>query len=100
LSTKEKLRKNVEIWHGAKAQIEKLIPGALDKNGSVYDLVYSGARGSFSQLTQMMGMKGLIQNTAGETIEFPIISSMKEGLTPIEYFITTHGSRKGLLTPL
>lgn len=96
LSAEEKLRKNVEIWHGAKAQIEKLIPGALDKNGSVYDLVYSGARGSFSQLTQMMGMKGLIQNTAGETIEFPIISSMKEGLTPIEYFITTHGSRKGL----
>ncbi len=59
-------------------------------------MVYSGARGSFSQITQMAGMKGLIQNTAGETIEFPILSCMKEGLTPIEYFITTHGSRKGL----
>lgn len=96
LSADERLRKNIEIWHGAKSEIEKLIPDTLEKNGSVYDLIYSGARGSFSQITQMIGMKGLIQNTAGETIEFPIISSMKEGLTPIEYFITTHGSRKGL----
>jgi DNA-directed RNA polymerase subunit beta' len=96
LSPEERLRKNVEIWHGAKSEIEKIIPGALEKNGSVYDLINSGARGSLSQITQMIGMKGLIQNTAGETIEFPIISAMKEGLTPIEYFITTHGSRKGL----
>jgi DNA-directed RNA polymerase subunit beta' len=96
LSEEERLRKNIEIWHAAKAQVEKLIPESLDKNGSVYDMVFSGARGSFSQITQMAGMKGLIQNTAGETIEFPILSCMKEGLTPIEYFITTHGSRKGL----
>ncbi|MSU54961.1 MAG: DNA-directed RNA polymerase subunit beta' [Candidatus Taylorbacteria bacterium] len=96
LSKDEKLRKNIEIWHGAKSEIEKLIPATLPANGSVHDMVYSGARGSFSQITQMAGMKGLIQNTAGETIEFPILSSMKEGLTPIEYFITTHGSRKGL----
>lgn len=96
LSQDEKLRKNIEIWHGAKSEIEKLIPATLPQEGSVHDMVYSGARGSFSQITQMAGMKGLIQNTAGETIEFPILSSMKEGLTPIEYFITTHGSRKGL----
>ncbi|MDO8482902.1 MAG: DNA-directed RNA polymerase subunit beta' [bacterium] len=96
LSKDEKLRKNIEIWHGAKSEIEKLIPATLPVNGSVHDMVFSGARGSFSQITQMAGMKGLIQNTAGETIEFPILSSMKEGLTPIEYFITTHGSRKGL----
>ncbi len=96
LSEDERLRKNIEIWHAAKARVEKLIPDSLDRNGSVYDMVYSGARGSFSQITQMAGMKGLIQNTAGETIEFPILSCMKEGLTPIEYFITTHGSRKGL----
>ncbi len=96
LSSEERLRKNIEIWHGAKNEIEKLIPDTLPKNGSVHDMVFSGARGSFSQITQMAGMKGLIQNTAGETIEFPILSSMKEGLTPIEYFITTHGSRKGL----
>ena len=96
LSEEERLRKNIEIWHAAKNEIEKLIPPSLDKESSVYDMVYSGARGSFSQITQMAGMKGLIQNTAGETIEFPILSCMKEGLTPLEYFITTHGSRKGL----
>ena len=96
LSREERLRKNIEIWHGAKSKIEKLIPDTLSKNGSVHDMVYSGARGSFSQITQMAGMKGLIQSTSGETIEFPIISCSKEGLTPIEYFITTHGSRKGL----
>src|SRR3989344_4689669 len=85
LSEDERLRKNIEIWHAAKSEVEKLIPDSLDRNGSVHDMVYSGARGSFSQITQMAGMKGLIQNTAGETIEFPILSCMKEGLTPIEY---------------
>ncbi len=96
LTEEERLRKNVEIWHKAKSDVEKLIPGALDKKGSVFDMVTSGARGSIGNITQMAGMKGLITNTAGETIELPVISSMKEGLTPIEYFITTHGARKGL----
>ncbi len=96
LSREERERKSIEIWHEAKNRVEKLIPEALDQNGSVFDMWKSGARGSLSQITQMAGMKGLIANTAGETIEFPILSSMKEGLTPIEYFITTHGSRKGL----
>jgi DNA-directed RNA polymerase subunit beta' len=96
LTDEEKLRKNIEIWHGAKNDLEKMIPETLDPNGSVSDMWISGARGSLGAVTQMAGMKGLIQNTAGETIEFPVIGSMKEGLTPIEYFITTHGSRKGL----
>jgi len=96
LSEEEKTRQNIEIWHAAKNEIEKMIPETLDKNGSVYDMITSGARGSLGNITQMVGMKGLIQNTAGETIEFPILSSSKEGLTPIEYFITTHGARKGL----
>ncbi len=96
LSEEEKTRKNIEIWHAAKAEIEKIIPEVMNKKGSVYTMFKSGARGSLSQITQMSGMKGLIQNTAGETIEFPILSSSKEGLNPIEYFITTHGSRKGL----
>ncbi|OHA21732.1 MAG: DNA-directed RNA polymerase subunit beta' [Candidatus Taylorbacteria bacterium RIFCSPHIGHO2_01_FULL_51_15] len=96
LSADEKLRAVIEIWLAAKNEVEKLIPDALEKNGPVYDMWQSGARGSLSQITQMSGMKGLIQNTQGETIGFPIVASMKEGLTPIEYFITTHGARKGL----
>ncbi len=96
ISDDERFRKNIEIWHGAKNEIEGLIPDTLEKGGSVYDMLKSGARGSLGNLTQMAGMKGLIQNTAGETIDFPIVSSILEGLTSIEYFITTHGSRKGL----
>ncbi len=96
LSAEERKRKTLEIWYDAKSQIEKVIPSTLDSKGSVHDMIQSGARGSTSQITQMAGMKGLIANTQGETIEFPILSCSKEGLTPIEYFITTHGSRKGL----
>lgn len=96
LAEDERIRKNIEIWHKAKSDIEKLIPDSLETNGPVTDMVRSGARGSIGNITQMVGMKGLITSTSGETIEFPIISGMKDGLTPIEYFITTHGARKGL----
>lgn len=96
LTEEERITKNIEIWQYTKGELEKLIPGSLDTNGSVCDMWKSGARGSLGNLTQMVGMKGMIQNTMGDTIEFPVINSTKEGLTPIEYFITTHGSRKGL----
>jgi DNA-directed RNA polymerase subunit beta' len=96
LSEEEKRRMSIEIWQGAKGEIEKAVAAALDPMGSVADMVRSGARGSMGQVTQMGGMKGLIQNTAGETIEVPIVSSMIEGLNPIEYFMSTHGARKGL----
>ncbi|MBY0294073.1 DNA-directed RNA polymerase subunit beta', partial [Patescibacteria group bacterium] len=96
LSEEERYRMNIEVWHAAKAEVEKLIPNSLPVNGPVSDMIKSGARGSLAQVTQMAGMKGLIASTSGETIEFPITTSMKEGLSPIEYFITTHGSRKGL----
>lgn len=96
LSDEEKHRLIVETWHGAKGKVEELIPDTLDKMGSVYDMITSGARGSLGQITNMAGMKGLIVNSQGETIETPVISSGKSGLSPIEYFITTYGSRKGL----
>ena len=96
LSKEEKHRKNVSIWQDTKSQIEKLVGENLDKTSPVYDMVISGARGSVGNLTQMVGMKGLIANSQGETLELPIISSFKEGFTPIEYFISSHGVRKGL----
>ncbi len=96
LSRDERRRMIVEIWHRAKTSIEKVLPETLSENGSAYEMWKSGARGSLGQIAQMAGMKGLIVNTRGETLETPVISSMKEGLTPIEYFNTTHGSRKGL----
>ena len=96
LTADEKLRLTVEIWQKAIGDVEKEILPSLDTTSSVYTMVVSGARGSARQLTQMAGMKGLVTNTRGEVIEFPVTSSMKEGLSPTEYFTTTHGSRKGL----
>ncbi|MEK7147707.1 MAG: DNA-directed RNA polymerase subunit beta', partial [Patescibacteria group bacterium] len=96
LSENERIARSVEIWQGIKGEVEKLIPGTLALKDSVYDMTYSEARGSFGNLNQMAGMKGVIANVSGESLEFPILSCYKEGLTPLEYFITTHGSRKGL----
>ena len=96
LSRDERRRLIVEVWQRAKSKLEEVIPERMSAHGSAYDLWQSGARGSIRQIGQMIGMKGLIVNTRGETLEFPVLSSMKEGMTPIEYFITTHGSRKGL----
>jgi len=95
LSEQEQYQKVIEIWEHAKKEIEKIIPSTLDKKSSTYDLITSGARGNMGSLVQMCGMKGLIVNTSGETLDFPIIPSYIEGLSPLEYFITTHGSRKG-----
>ncbi len=96
ISLEEKRRMVIELWQEAKVEIESLVADAVDPNGSVSDMIVSGARGSVGQLTQMIGMKGLIQNPKGDIIETPVITSYKEGMTPTEYFITTHGSRKGL----
>ena len=96
LSEHERITKSVEIWQGVKGEIEKLIPATLESDNPIYDVILSGARGSFSNLSQMVGVKGIIMNVSGESLEFPILSCYKEGLTPLEYFITTHGSRKGL----
>jgi len=95
LSEEEQYQKVIEIWEHAKKEIEKMIPATLDPKSSTYDLITSGARGNMGSLVQMCGMKGLIVNTSGETLDFPIIPSYIEGLSPLEYFITTHGSRKG-----
>jgi len=96
LSYEEKWRKNIAVWEKVKNDIQDILTVSLEPNGSTDDMITSGARGSIGQLTQMAGMKGLIVNTQGRTLDFPIIPSYKEGLSPLEYFITTHGSRKGL----
>ncbi|NBV77334.1 DNA-directed RNA polymerase subunit beta' [bacterium] len=96
LTDDERKRSTIEIWAKVSADLRKHVVESLDKTGPVHDMITSGARGSVVQLHQMAGMKGLITNPRGEVIEFPITSSYKEGLTPIEYFISTHGARKGL----
>jgi DNA-directed RNA polymerase subunit beta' len=96
ISREERRRMIVEVWHRAKSELETILPETLNEHGSAFEMWKSGARGSLGQIGQMAGMKGLIVNTRGETLEFPVLSSMKEGMSPLEYFITTHGSRKGL----
>jgi len=95
LTAGEKKNRNIEIWKGATDKIENLVPASLDPNGSVFAIVDSRARGSWKQLTQIAGLKGLVQNPTGDIIDLPIISSFKEGFNVLEYFISTHGARKG-----
>jgi len=95
LSKEEKSAKVIEVWTRAKSEIEKLIPQTLPKEGTVFSIVDSGARGSWSQPVQMAGMKGLVINPMGQIIELPVKSSFKEGFGVLEYFISTHGARKG-----
>src|SRR3990170_3453816 len=68
----------------------------LDRYGGVYMMATSGAKGNISQITQMAGMRGLMTDPSGRIMEFPIRSSFREGLTVLEYFMSTHGARKGL----
>jgi DNA-directed RNA polymerase subunit beta' len=95
LTERERYMRIVEIWGEVVSTITKLVPTALDPTGSVSTLVNSGARGSWTQLRQMSGMKGLVVNPAGRIIELPVLSSYKEGLNVLEFFISTHGARKG-----
>ncbi|MBI1957408.1 MAG: DNA-directed RNA polymerase subunit beta' [Candidatus Niyogibacteria bacterium] len=95
LTNDERYKKIVETWKGVKQKVDALVPKALDELGSVYAMVSSAARGNWIQVSQMSGMRGLVLNPAGRIIELPIISNYKEGLGVLEYFISTHGARKG-----
>jgi DNA-directed RNA polymerase subunit beta' len=95
LSEEERYRKIIALWERVRGEIQDVVVPALDKKGATYDMITSGARGSLQQLSQMAGMKGTIVNAQGRPLEFPVVPSYKEGLSPIDYFITTHGARKG-----
>jgi len=95
LTDDERYSRVVEIWNRVKMGISKLVPPALEKYGSTYSILRSRARGTEAQLAQMAGMKGPVANPSGEIIEVPIKKSYKEGLGILEYFISTHGARKG-----
>ena len=95
LSKEEKTAKAIEVWQKTKAEIEKAIHLTLPPLGPVLAIINSGARGTWSQMVQMTGMKGLVTNPAGEILELPVKSSFKEGFGVLEYFISTHGARKG-----
>ena len=95
LTNEDRYKKVVEIWNAATQKVNELVPKTLENMGSVYTIVSSAARGTWAQVAQMAGMRGLVRNPAGRIIELPIISNYKEGLGVLEYFIATHGARKG-----
>jgi DNA-directed RNA polymerase subunit beta' len=95
LSKDEKINQVIEIWKKVKNEIEKLVPKAIDGKSPVFSIVDSGSRGSWSQPVQMAGMKGLVANPSGRIIELAIKNCFKEGFDVLEYFISTHGARKG-----
>ena len=86
----------IEIWTDAKDQIQNELMGSLEETNPIFMMSDSGARGNASNFTQLAGMRGLMAAPSGEIIELPITSSFREGLTVLEYFISTHGARKGL----
>lgn len=97
LTEKERYAQIIDIWSKTSMDIGELVKSEVDKKGPVFSMIDSGARGSWGQLTQIAGMKGLMISPSGKIIETPITSSFLKGLTELEYFISTHGARKGLV---
>jgi DNA-directed RNA polymerase subunit beta' len=92
----ERYNNTVQVWTDTTEKIKETISHSLDRFGGVYMMATSGAKGNIGQITQMAGMRGLMTDPAGRIIDFPIKSSFREGLNVMEYFISTHGARKGL----
>ncbi|MFA6105678.1 MAG: DNA-directed RNA polymerase subunit beta' [Patescibacteria group bacterium] len=96
LTASERHARILEIWTETKDKIIANNKTILNKNGPVYAMIDSGARGTYGQLGQVMGMKGLVVSPSGDIIELPIKGNFKEGFDVLEYFISSHGTRKGL----
>jgi len=96
ISEEERYAKTVEEWTRASDKMTELVESDLPNYGGVAMMAVSGAKGNISQIKQMAGMRGLMSNPKGKIIDLPIKSSFREGLTALEYFISTHGARKGL----
>ena len=92
----ERYKQVVQEWEKTTNDVSNALQKNLDRYNPIYMMADSGARGSMKQIRQLAGMRGLIANTAGKTIEIPIKANYREGLTALEYFISSRGARKGL----
>lgn len=97
LTEEERKQKVIKLWEGVKDEVQGVVKEEFeaDNKNPIFIMSDSGARGNISNFTQLVGMRGLMSNPKGETIELPIKSSFREGLTASEFFISTHGARKG-----
>jgi len=96
ITPEERYFKVLEIWGKAKEDVEKAVRASLDKFNPVFMMANSGARGNFQQLSQLAGMRGLMNDPSGRTIDLPIKANFREGLSVLDFFNSTHGARKGL----
>ncbi len=96
ITDQERYNQVIEVWTEIVDRVKTALANTLDRYGSVYMMTTSGAKGNISQVTQMAAMRGLMTAPSGRIIELPIRSSFREGLSVLEYFISTHGARKGL----
>ena len=97
LTEEEQYTRTIELWSDAKDLVSDAVKEAMDPSGPVYVMASSGStKGGFGPIAQLAGMRGLMADPSGRIIEMPILSSFREGLTTLEYFISTHGARKGL----
>ncbi len=96
ITEEEKYDKAVQVWTDTTEKVKETVSQSMDRYGGIYMMANSGAKGNIGQITQMAGMRGLMTDPSGRIIDFPIKSSFREGLNVMEYFISTHGARKGL----
>ncbi|NMA00974.1 MAG: DNA-directed RNA polymerase subunit beta' [Clostridia bacterium] len=96
ITEEERYQLIIDVWNRATEAVTKSLLETLDDFNSIYMMAISGARGNIQQIRQLAGMRGLMADPSGRTIELPIKANFREGLTVLEYFISTHGARKGL----
>ena len=97
LTEHERKSKAIEIWNNTKAHLSSLVKAQFNSQDPAFMVVDSKSKVTWSTLDQLMGMRGVVVNPSGELIELPVKNSLKEGMTSLEYFISTHGARKGLV---
>ncbi len=96
LNNDERYDAIIKVWTETSEKVTKALMDSLDDLNPIYMMANSGARGSVNQIRQLAGMRGLMANTSGKAVEIPIRANFREGLSVLEYFISTHGARKGL----
>ena len=96
ISENERYTQTINIWQATTDKVSKALAANLPKDNEIFMMADSGARGSMNQIKQLAGMRGLLANTAGKTLEMPIRANYREGLNILEYFISSRGARKGL----
>ena len=96
LSNKERRERVIHVWEGTTDLVSKALMASLDEFNPIYMMANSGARGSTAQIRQLAGMRGLMADPSGQIIEVPIRANFREGLSVLEFFISSHGARKGL----